>query len=94
MHVLHGEGRNESNEKGGKCLPGQAATPVTAGGGGGKWVKCGRLIAPYPGKKLGEKRRKNMILLPCSLRVQGKKTMVSFQNGTVLRVFFCDNIFF
>ena len=23
-----------------------------------KWVKCGRLIVPNPGKKLGEKRRK------------------------------------
>ena len=54
---------------------------------GVKWVKCGRLIAPKPGKKVGEKRRKKMILLPFSLRVLGKKTMVPFQNGTVLRFF-------
>ena len=53
-----------------------------------KWVNCGRLIAPKPGTKVGEKRRKKMILLPCSLRIQGKKTMVPFQNGTVLCFFF------
>ena len=52
----------------------------------------GELWASYctkAGKESKRKEKKKMILLPCSLRVQGKKTMVPFQNGTVLRFFFC-----
>ena len=62
---------------------------------GVKWVKCGRLIAPNPGKKLGEKWRRNSSSSPAS-RLQGKKMMMPFKTALFLAfsVFFCFFIFF
>ena len=59
---------------------------------GVKWVKCGRLIAPNSGKKLGEKWRRNSSSSPAS-RVQGKKMMMPLKKAP-FRFFFVYFILF
>ena len=52
-----------------------------------KWLNCGRLIEPKPGKKFGEKWGRKSTSSPAS-RVQGKKKMVSFKTAPFWVLFF------
>ena len=51
-------------------------------------MNCGRLIAPKPGKKVGEKRRKKNDSSPLFSTRPGEEDDGAVQNGTVLVFFF------
>ena len=47
----------------------------------GKWVNCGRLIAPKPGKKVGEKRRKKWFFSPLLCASKGRRRWCRFKTA-------------
>ena len=59
----------------------------------GKWVNCGCLIAPKPGKKVGEKRRKKLFFSPVLCASRGRRRWCRFKTAPFYGFFFVFIIF-
>ena len=62
----------------------------------GKWVNCGRLIAPKPGKKVGEKRKKKKkrFFSPVFCASRGRRRWCRFKTAlfcVFIFLFFCGD---